>query len=42
MTAQVQVADESKLQASGLDDYLLKPFQPEELFQKITQYQYTQ
>lgn len=38
MTAQIQVADDERFHAVGMTDYVLKPFLPEELFQKITQY----
>jgi signal transduction histidine kinase len=38
MTAQIQVAEDERFQAVKMTDYVLKPFLPEELFMKITQY----
>lgn len=38
MTAQIQVAEDKRFQAVKMTDYVLKPFLPEELFTKITQY----
>ena len=38
MTAQPTVANDNSYRAVGLDDYILKPFDPPTLFKKITQH----
>lgn len=38
MTAQAQVANDDRYLEAGMVDYVLKPFKPEELFQKLTQH----
>ena len=38
MTAHAHVAKDEKFKDSGLDDFVLKPFKPEELFSKITKF----
>lgn len=38
MTAQPQVANDIRFVDSGMDDFILKPFDPEELFEKLTHY----
>ena len=35
MTASIQNALEENIQMMGADDYILKPFEPEELIEKI-------
>jgi signal transduction histidine kinase/BarA-like signal transduction histidine kinase len=42
MTAQAQIAEDERYQQAGLNDYILKPFDPQELFDKITHYLKTQ
>ena len=38
MTAQVHISQEDRFEKSGLDDYVLKPFDPDQLFAKIEFY----
>lgn len=38
MTAQTQIAEDERYLEAGMNDYLLKPFNPNELFEKITQH----
>lgn len=38
MTAHAHVAKDEKFKEYGMDDFVLKPFKPEELFQKISKY----
>lgn len=38
MTAQTQIAEDERYLEAGMDDYLLKPFNPNDLFEKITQH----
>jgi signal transduction histidine kinase/DNA-binding response OmpR family regulator len=38
MTAQTQIAEDERYLEVGMNDYILKPFNPEELFEKIAQY----
>jgi signal transduction histidine kinase/DNA-binding response OmpR family regulator len=38
MTAQAEISKEDKFKEFGLDDYVLKPFDPEDLFYKIAKY----
>jgi signal transduction histidine kinase/ActR/RegA family two-component response regulator len=38
MTAQAQIAEDERYREAGMNDYILKPFNPEELFNKITQH----
>ncbi len=38
MTAHAHIAKDEKFKNSGLDDFVLKPFKPEELFSKITKF----
>ena len=38
MTAQTQIAEDERYLEAGMNDYILKPFNPEELFEKIAQY----
>ncbi len=38
MTAQAEISKEDKFREFGLDDYVLKPFDPEDLFYKIAKY----
>ncbi|WP_020536407.1 hybrid sensor histidine kinase/response regulator [Lewinella cohaerens] len=38
MTAQTQIAEDERYLEAGMNDYVLKPFNPEELFEKIAQY----
>jgi len=42
MTAQAQIAEDERYQQAGLNDYILKPFDPQELYDKITHYLKTQ
>ncbi|RMF02723.1 MAG: response regulator, partial [Bacteroidetes bacterium] len=38
MTAQAQVSHDERYQQAGIADYILKPFDPQDLFAKLTQY----
>ena len=38
MTAHANIAEDDKFKTYGMDDYVLKPFKPEQLFSKIGQY----
>jgi len=38
MTAHAHISQDEKFKEYGMDDYVLKPFEPEQLFQKISQY----
>lgn len=38
MTAQTQIAEDERYLEAGMNDYVLKPFNPQELFEKIAQY----
>lgn len=38
MTAQAQITEDERYREAGLNDYILKPFNPEELFYKMTQH----
>ncbi len=38
MTAQTQITADERYLKAGMDDYILKPFNPEDLFRKITQH----
>ena len=38
MTAHANIARDDKFKEYGMDDFVLKPFKPEQLFQKITKY----
>ena len=38
MTAQAQVANDGRYLKVGMVDYVLKPFKPEELYQKLRQH----
>ncbi|MEL7221848.1 MAG: response regulator, partial [Bacteroidota bacterium] len=38
MTAQAQITEDERYREAGLNDYVLKPFNPEELFNKMTQH----
>lgn len=38
MTAHAHIAKDEKFKEYGMDDYVLKPFEPKQLFKKITQY----
>lgn len=38
MTAHAHISKDEKFKEYGMDDYVLKPFEPKQLFQKITQY----
>ena len=38
MTAHAHISQDEQYKEHGWDDYILKPFQPENLFQKIGKY----
>jgi CheY-like chemotaxis protein len=38
MTAHAHISKDEKFKEYGLDDYVLKPFEPEDLFNKIAKY----
>ena len=38
MTAHAHISQDNKFREYSMDDYVLKPFEPEQLFQKISQY----
>ncbi|MEZ4952666.1 MAG: response regulator [Saprospiraceae bacterium] len=38
MTAHAHISKDEKFKEYGMDDYVLKPFEPEDLFQKIAKY----
>ena len=38
MTAHAHIAKDESYKEHGMDDYVLKPFRPEELFSKIKKY----
>jgi CheY-like chemotaxis protein len=38
MTAHAQITKDEKFKETGMDDYVLKPFEPEDLFSKIAKY----
>ena len=38
MTAHAHISKDEKFKEYGMDDYVLKPFDPEQLFQKIGKY----
>ena len=38
MTAHANIAEDDKFKDYGMDDYVLKPFKPEQLFSKIGHY----
>ncbi len=38
MTAHAHISQDEKFREYGMDDYVLKPFEPAQLFQKISQY----
>lgn len=38
MTAHAHISQDEKFKTYGMDDYVLKPFEPEQLFKKIGQY----
>lgn len=38
MTAHANIAEDDKFKEYGMDDYVLKPFKPEQLFSKIGHY----
>ena len=38
MTAHAHIAKDESYKAYGMNDYVLKPFRPEELFSKVAKY----
>ncbi|RMF26987.1 MAG: response regulator, partial [Bacteroidetes bacterium] len=38
MTAHAHISKEEKFKEYGMDDFVLKPFEPEDLFRKISKY----
>ena len=38
MTAHAHISKDEKFKEYGMDNYVLKPFEPEDLFQKISEY----
>ena len=38
MTAHAHISKDEKFKEYGMDDYVLKPFEPEDLFRKIAKY----
>ncbi|MFT7605615.1 MAG: CheY-like chemotaxis protein [Saprospiraceae bacterium] len=38
MTAHAHIAKDEKFKEYGMDDFVLKPFEPSQLFEKITKY----
>ena len=38
MTAHAHISKDEKFKEYGMDDFVLKPFEPKQLFQKVTTY----